>query len=77
MKKYYCPLFYWPNLEAKFTQLLTIVHFFQLTPDKEGAEILVPLTSCMYVPGNIADVNKMLLNIGTGYYVEKVSLVVK
>ena len=44
----------------------------QLSPEKEGAEILVPLTNCMYVPGNIVQVHKLLLNIGTGYYVEKV-----
>ncbi|KAG8313674.1 Prefoldin subunit 5 [Homalodisca vitripennis] len=41
----------------------------------KGKEILVPLTASMYVPGRIADVDKVMLDIGTGYYVEKVSFV--
>ncbi|XP_018019018.1 prefoldin subunit 5 [Hyalella azteca] len=55
--------------QLKFSESGTCVE--KLTPDKAGAEILVPLTSCMYVPGKIADVNKLLINVGTGYYVEK------
>jgi len=34
--------------------------------------ILVPLTSSLYVPGKLADVEKVVVDIGTGYYVEKV-----
>uniref|UniRef100_A0A1B6JXG0 Prefoldin subunit 5 n=1 Tax=Homalodisca liturata TaxID=320908 RepID=A0A1B6JXG0_9HEMI len=37
----------------------------------KGKEIMVPLTASMYVPGRIADVDKVMLDIGTGYYVEK------
>ncbi|KAF9930818.1 subunit of tubulin prefoldin [Mortierella antarctica] len=33
--------------------------------------ILVPLTSSLYVPGKLADVEKVIVDIGTGYYVEK------
>ncbi|GJJ73663.1 prefoldin alpha subunit [Entomortierella parvispora] len=33
--------------------------------------ILVPLTSSLYVPGKLADVKKVIVDIGTGYYVEK------
>ncbi|KAA0201276.1 hypothetical protein HAZT_HAZT002645 [Hyalella azteca] len=58
--------------QLKFSESGTCVE--KLTPDKAGAEILVPLTSCMYVPGKIADVNKLLINVGTGYYVEKYQL---
>lgn len=36
-----------------------------------GTEILVPLTQSMYVPGRIADAGKVLIDIGTGYFVEK------
>ncbi|XP_076029199.1 prefoldin 5 [Oratosquilla oratoria] len=43
----------------------------KITPDTKGQEILVPLTSCMYVPGTIADSERVLLDVGTGYYVEK------
>lgn len=34
--------------------------------------ILVPLTTSLYVPGTLADSNNVLVEIGTGYYVEKV-----
>ncbi|KAF9918755.1 subunit of tubulin prefoldin [Lobosporangium transversale] len=34
--------------------------------------ILVPLTSSLYVPGKLANVEKVIVDIGTGYYVEKV-----
>merc|ERR1711879_42625 len=37
----------------------------------EGKEILIPITSSMYVPGRIKNSNKVLIDIGTGYYVEK------
>ncbi|XP_069509424.1 prefoldin subunit 5 [Ambystoma mexicanum] len=42
-----------------------------LTPSNEGKELLVPLTSSMYVPGKLNDVQHVLIDVGTGYYVEK------
>ncbi|KAF6340146.1 prefoldin subunit 5 [Rhinolophus ferrumequinum] len=36
-----------------------------------GKELLVPLTSSMYVPGKLHDVEHVLIDVGTGYYVEK------
>lgn len=36
-----------------------------------GKEILVPLTGSMYVPGKLVDTEKVLIDIGTGYYAEK------
>ncbi|KAI9309383.1 prefoldin, alpha subunit [Cunninghamella echinulata] len=38
-------------------------------PDEK--EILVPLTSSLYVPGKLSNVEKVIVDIGTGYYVEK------
>jgi prefoldin alpha subunit len=32
---------------------------------------MVPLTPSLYVPGTIADTEKVLVDIGTGYFVEK------
>lgn len=32
---------------------------------------LLPLTSSMYVPGHIKDTEKVVIEIGTGYYVEQ------
>ncbi|XP_028652069.2 prefoldin subunit 5 [Erpetoichthys calabaricus] len=42
-----------------------------LSKENEGKELLVPLTSSMYVPGVLNDVEHVLVDIGTGYYVEK------
>jgi len=33
--------------------------------------ILVPLTTSLYVPGKLADTEKVLVDVGTGFYVEK------
>ncbi|PWW76324.1 Prefoldin alpha subunit [Tuber magnatum] len=33
--------------------------------------ILVPLTSSLYVPGTLSDTENVLVDVGTGYYVEK------
>lgn len=36
-------------------------------------EILVPLTNSLYVKGNISRPDRVLVDIGTGFYIEKVS----
>ena len=43
----------------------------EITPSTEGKEVLVPLTESVYVPGKIREPNKLLVDIGTGFYVEK------
>merc|ERR1712050_96643 len=40
-------------------------------PQAENQRILVPVTQSMYVPGKLKDANKVLIDIGTGYFVEK------
>lgn len=40
-------------------------------PNTDSKELLVPITSSMYVPGKLVDSDKVLLDIGTGYYAEK------
>jgi|ERR1700722_3929643 len=35
--------------------------------------ILVPLTNSLYVPGKLSDPNHVIVDIGTGYFVKKVS----
>lgn len=37
----------------------------------EDKPLLVPLTSSLYVPGKLADEQHVLVDIGTGFYVEK------
>jgi prefoldin alpha subunit len=36
-------------------------------------KVLIPLTSSLYVPGKIKDTENVIVDIGTGYFVEKVS----
>ena len=36
-----------------------------------GSEILVPLTQSLYVPGNLASTSTVIVDVGTGFYVEK------
>ena len=37
--------------------------------------MLVPLTESLYVPGTLDDAHKVLIDIGTGYYVEVLTLI--
>ncbi|KAF0287357.1 Prefoldin subunit 5 [Amphibalanus amphitrite] len=55
--------------QQKFSESLESVQ--QLTPDAAGKEILVPLTASMYVPGRLVDPEHVLVDVGTGYYLEK------
>lgn len=43
----------------------------QLNPEKKNQPVLVPLTGSMYVPGVMKDTEKVVVDIGTGYYAEK------
>lgn len=45
----------------------------KMTPECKGKSILVPLTGSMYIPGEISDTEHVLIDIGTGYYAQKVS----
>lgn len=36
-----------------------------------GDEIMVPLTPSLYVPGNLINTDEFLIDIGTGYYIER------
>lgn len=66
-------------LSASLTQLSGAVA--RLTASKEnaaqigvmqqGREIMVPLTSSIYAPGRLAKTDKVLVDVGTGFYVEK------
>ena len=42
----------------------------QLQEAKKGQELMLPMTESLYVKGNIDSVETVLLEIGTGYYVE-------
>eukprot|EP01105_Mastigella_eilhardi_P018876 TRINITY_DN4404_c0_g1_i1.p1 TRINITY_DN4404_c0_g1~~TRINITY_DN4404_c0_g1_i1.p1 ORF type:complete len:169 (-),score=75.21 TRINITY_DN4404_c0_g1_i1:60-503(-) len=42
-----------------------------LTPASKGKEVLVPLTSSLYVPGVLDDTEHVTLSVGANYYVKK------
>ena len=44
-----------------------------MNKDADGKDVLVPLTGSMYVPGKLTNPDKVTVDIGTGYYVEKSS----
>ena len=38
---------------------------------QQDQELLVPLSSSLYVPGKITDTSKVLVDVGTGYYIQQ------
>ncbi|KAJ3329975.1 subunit of tubulin prefoldin [Blyttiomyces sp. JEL0837] len=38
---------------------------------KADGEIMIPLTNSLYVPGKLADVDHVIVDVGTGYMMEK------
>ncbi|KAM7463271.1 hypothetical protein LguiA_031392 [Lonicera macranthoides] len=47
----------------------TALHDLSLRP--QGKKMLVPLTASLYVPGTLDDAEKVLVDVGTGYFIEK------
>ncbi|XP_051149573.1 prefoldin subunit 5 [Andrographis paniculata] len=37
----------------------------------KGKKMLVPLTASLYVPGTLDDADNVLVDVGTGYFIEK------
>ncbi|KAG8644194.1 hypothetical protein MANES_11G108400v8 [Manihot esculenta] len=46
---------------------------YDLSLRPQGKKMLVPLTASLYVPGKLDDADKVLVDIGTGYFVELAS----
>ncbi|KAF9167093.1 subunit of tubulin prefoldin [Actinomortierella ambigua] len=60
------------QLKQAQTRFLDCVDSCQsITSSNQDKTILVPLTSSLYVPGKLANVEKVVVDVGTGYYVEK------
>ncbi|KJA18944.1 hypothetical protein HYPSUDRAFT_144335 [Hypholoma sublateritium FD-334 SS-4] len=55
--------------QAKFKSCLENVN--EVRPSNKGKTILVPLTNSLYVPGKLSDPDHVIVDIGTGYYVQK------
>mmetsp|Transcript_93310 Transcript_93310/g.165105 ORF Transcript_93310/g.165105 Transcript_93310/m.165105 type:complete len:169 (+) Transcript_93310:78-584(+) len=41
-----------------------------LTPESEGKPMMVPLTSSLYVDGRMSSTSSLIVDVGTGYFVE-------
>ncbi|KAI9461512.1 Prefoldin-domain-containing protein [Russula earlei] len=55
--------------QAKFRSCIESAK--EVKPENEDKTVLVPLTSSLYVPGKLRDVENVIVDIGTGYYVQK------
>ena len=42
-----------------------------VTDQSEGGDLLVPLTGSLYAPGKLREIDNILLDIGTGYFIEQ------
>jgi len=43
----------------------------EVKPGNKNTTILVPLTNSLYVPGKLSDLDNVIVDVGTGYYVKK------
>ncbi|KAJ7019886.1 Prefoldin subunit-domain-containing protein [Mycena alexandri] len=43
----------------------------EIKPANKGKTILVPLTNSLYVPGKLSDLDHVIVDVGTGYFVQK------
>lgn len=60
------------SAQAKFRECIKSIEK-GVSDGVQGKEILVPLTSSLYVPGELASSDKVIVDVGTGYFIEKVS----
>ncbi|KAJ7583855.1 Prefoldin alpha subunit [Mycena floridula] len=67
------------HLSNSYTQLkqaqgkfvACIENVAELKPENKDKVILVPLTNSLYVPGKLSDPEHVIVDIGTGYFVQK------
>ncbi|XP_047095991.1 probable prefoldin subunit 5 isoform X1 [Lolium rigidum] len=52
-------------------RVLSLVNVFVSDSACAGKKLLVPLTASLYVPGTLDDAEKVLVDVGTGYFIEK------
>ncbi|KAH9992542.1 Prefoldin-domain-containing protein [Russula compacta] len=55
--------------QAKFRSCIESAK--EVKPENKDKTILVPLTSSLYVPGKLRDMENVIIEVGTGYYVQK------
>ncbi|KAJ7942633.1 Prefoldin subunit 5 [Quillaja saponaria] len=57
------------NATARLEIASSALNDLSLRP--QGKKMLVPLTASLYVPGTLDDADKVLVDVGTGYFIEK------
>ncbi|TKY85070.1 hypothetical protein EX895_006150 [Sporisorium graminicola] len=55
--------------QAKFKSCIDSVA--TIKPENKDKTTLIPLTSSLYVPGKLSDLDNVIVDVGTGYFVEK------
>ncbi|KAJ7161995.1 Prefoldin subunit-domain-containing protein [Mycena crocata] len=55
--------------QAKFRACIENVG--EIRPANKGKTILVPLTNSLYIPGKLSDPDHVIVDVGTGYFVQK------
>ncbi|KAI9183848.1 subunit of tubulin prefoldin [Blastocladiella emersonii ATCC 22665] len=55
--------------QAKFADCLASLDAIQ--PANAGKQVLIPLTNSLYVNAKLADPDRVIVDVGTGYFVEK------
>lgn len=58
-------------LHAACTNLTAIIDHIILSLPCAGKEVLIPLTSSLYVPGKLASTAEVLVDVGTNFFVGK------
>uniref|UniRef100_A0A803MNU5 F-box domain-containing protein n=1 Tax=Chenopodium quinoa TaxID=63459 RepID=A0A803MNU5_CHEQI len=59
------------NIRTATSRLeLASIALHHLSSRPQGKKMLVPLTASLYVPGTLDDADKVLIDVGTGYFVE-------
>lgn len=57
--------------QAKFRDCVKSIGVGVTSPGALERPLLVPLTTSLYVPGRLASADTVLVDVGTGFYVEK------
>jgi prefoldin alpha subunit len=52
-------------------RVLTSDFIRSIIPENVGTPIMVPITASLYVKGKLATADNVLVDVGTGYFVEK------
>ena len=61
---------YYSSLRAVNNKYLDNKEYIKILKEYKDKEILVPMTSSLYIPGKCADIKKLTIEIGANFFVE-------